>query len=285
MIPTINAQTPVIVQGITGREGSFHTHEMLSYGTHIVGGVTPGKGGEWAHGKPIFDTLRTAIDATGATASVIFVPPESATDAVFEAVDNGIQFIVCVTEGVPVRDMLRLKAYLRHREPRLLGPNSPGVLVPGQTKIGIIPGYVGTPGNIGVVSRSGTLMYEITHLLSQGGFGQSMCIGIGGDPVIGVNYVDALEMFENDPDTEKIVLIGEIGGNKEIKAAEFIAGMTKPVIAYVTGYHAPSGVRMGHIGAICTDVESSAQYKMQALRSVGARVVGSIDEILPALAE
>lgn len=265
--------TKLIVQGITGREGSFHTQKMIEYGTQVVGGVTPGKGGEWVHGVPVFDTVKSAVEATGANASIIYVAAPYAPDAMYEAIDAGLELVVCITEGVPVSDMMRVYDYLRHSRTRLIGPNCPGLLTPGEAKIGIMPGYIAKPGNIGVVSKSGTLTYEVVYALTQSGLGQSTCVGIGGDPVIGTNFIDVLRMFEEDPKTEKVCLMGEIGGRAEIDAAEFIkAHMTKPVAAFIAGRTAPPGTRMGHAGAIVEGGEGTADEKIEALRAAGVRI-------------
>lgn len=272
--------TRLIVQGITGREGSFHTKQMIDYGTQVVGGVTPGKGGEWIHGKPVFDTVRKAVDATGADASIIYAPASVAPDAIYESVDAGIRLIVCITEGIPIQDMLKVYARVKASQSRLIGPNCPGLLTPGQSKIGIMPGYIAKPGNIGIVSKSGTLTYEVVYALTQAGMGQTTCLGIGGDPVIGTNFVDALRMFEEDPETEKVVLIGEIGGRAEIDAAEFIqAHMTKPVAAFIAGKSAPPGTRMGHAGAIIEGGEGTATEKIEALQKAGVKVADNPEQI------
>lgn len=272
--------TRLIVQGITGREGSFHTEQMIDYGTKVVGGVTPGKGGEWIHGEPIFDTVKAAVEATGANASIIFVPAAFGPDAIYEAIDAGIQLIVCITEGIPILDMMTVYEYLRQSKSRLIGPNCPGLLTPGEAKVGIMPGYIAKPGNIGVVSKSGTLTYEVVYALTQAGMGQTTCIGIGGDPIIGTNFVDVLRMFEEDPLTEKVVLIGEIGGRAEVEAAEFIrANMTKPVAAFIAGKSAPAGTRMGHAGAIIEGGEGTAAEKIAALQSAGVRVADNPEQI------
>jgi succinyl-CoA synthetase alpha subunit len=272
--------TRLIVQGITGREGSFHTKQMIEYGTQVVGGVTPGKGGEWIHGKPVFDTVRKAVDATGADASIIYAPASVAPDAIYEALDAGIRLIVCITEGIPIQDMLKVYAEVKASQSRLIGPNCPGLLTPGQCKIGIMPGYIAKPGNIGVVSKSGTLTYEVVYALTQAGMGQTTCVGIGGDPVIGTHFVDALRMFEEDPETEKVVLIGEIGGRAEIDAAEFIqTHMTKPVAAFIAGKSAPPGTRMGHAGAIIEGGEGTAAEKIEALQKAGVKVADNPEQI------
>ncbi|MBL8156839.1 MAG: succinate--CoA ligase subunit alpha [Anaerolineae bacterium] len=272
--------TRLIVQGITGREGSFHTKQMIDYGTQVVGGVTPGKGGEWIHGKPVFDTVRKAVDATGADASIIYAPASVAPDAIYEAVDAGIRLIVCITEGIPIQDMLKVYAQVKTSQSRLIGPNCPGLLTPGQSKIGIMPGYIAKPGSVGVVSKSGTLTYEVVYALTHAGLGQTTCLGIGGDPVIGTNFVDALRMFEEDPETEKVVLIGEIGGRAEIDAAEFIqTHMTKPVAAFIAGKSAPPGTRMGHAGAIIEGGEGTATEKIEALQKAGVKVADNPEQI------
>ncbi|MCB9451717.1 MAG: succinate--CoA ligase subunit alpha [Anaerolineaceae bacterium] len=276
----VTSDTRLIVQGITGREGSFHTLQMAEYGTHIVGGVTPGKGGEWVHGKPVFDTVQKAVDATGANASIICVPATHAPDAIYEAINADIQLIVCITEGIPIQDMMHIYEYIQHTGSRLVGPNSPGLLIPNQIKIGIMPGYIATPGSVGVVSRSGTLTYEIVYTLTQAGIGQTACVGIGGDPVIGTNFVEMLQLFEEDPETEKIVLIGEIGGRAEIDAAEFIRRhMTKPVVAFIAGESAPPGIRMGHAGAIIENGSGTVPEKIKALQEAGVRVAKNPESI------
>lgn len=278
----INKNTRLLVQGITGNEGLFHTQQMLAYGTNIVAGVTPGKGGEWVlDGKiPVFDSVKLAVETTGANTSVSFVPARFATDSLFEAADAGIPLVVCITEGIPVLDMLRVRNYLDQREVRLVGPNCPGLLTPGQSKVGIIPGNIAIPGNIGVVSRSGTLTYEVMYALMLAGMGVSTCVGIGGDPVNGTNFIDCLELFEADPHTEKIVLIGEIGGSDEEKAAEFIADhLTKPVVGFIAGQTAPPGKRMGHAGAIVEGGSGLATDKVKALEAVGVRVAKHPEEI------
>ncbi len=278
----IDKNTRLLVQGITGNEGLFHTQQMLAYGTKVVAGVTPGKGGEWVlNGKiPVFDSCQTAVEATGANASVIFVPARFAPDAIFEAADAGVPFIVCITEGVPLQDMMRVREYLDQKGARLLGPNCPGLLTPGQSKVGIIPGDIAIPGDVGVVSRSGTLTYEVLYALKLAGLGASTCVGIGGDPINGLNFVDCLEMFENDPYTEKLVMIGEIGGSDEERAAQFIAAhMTKPVVAFIAGQTAPPGRRMGHAGAIIEGGAGSAADKVKALEASGVKVARQPEEI------
>ena len=278
----INKETRLLVQGITGNEGLFHTQQMMAYGTNVVAGVTPGKGGEWVmDGKvPVFDSVKMAAEATGANTSVIFVPARFAADAIFEAADAGLELIVCITEGVPVSDMMRVRAYIDTLQTRLLGPNCPGLLTPGQAKVGIIPGDIAIPGNVGAVSRSGTLTYEVLYALKQKGMGASTCVGIGGDPVNGTNFIDVLAMFEDDPDTDKVVLLGEIGGNDEEKAAEFIATkMTKPVAAFIAGQTAPPGKRMGHAGAIIQSGAGTAADKIKALEEAGVRVAKHPEEL------
>jgi len=275
----------VLVQGITGKEGHFHAQKMISYGTHIVAGVTPGKGGDWVmDGKiPVFDSVKTAIEATGAEASVIFVPADHAADAIYEAVEAQLRYVFCVTEGIPMQDMMRIKRYMQTSETQLIGPNSPGLLSPGKIKLGIIPGEVAKPGNIGVISRSGTLTYEIVNELSKAGAGISTCIGIGGDPILGTGYPELLELFEADPETEKILIIGEIGGRFEENAVRYISQHnTKPVYAYIVGKSAPEGRRMGHAGAIIEKRAGSAAYKNELIKNAGIRLASSIEEI-PAL--
>jgi len=277
----INNQTRIIVQGITGKEGLFHAEKMLNYGSKIVAGATPGKGGEWVlQGKvPVFDCVSTAVDVTGADTSVIFVPPLQAADAIIEAADAGIRLIICITEGVPVKDMMIVKSYLRTTKARLIGPNSPGILSPGQSKAGIIPGDVAIPGNIGVLSRSGTLTYEVIYALKNRGLGISTCIGIGGDPIIGSSFIDVLSMFESDPETESIILIGEIGGMEEENAAKFISvNVTKPVFAYIAGESAPLDKRMGHAGAIIERGVGTAKEKIAVLHNVGIQVAHHPEE-------
>ncbi len=278
----INKSSRVIVQGITGHEGQFHTEQMMMYGTNVVAGVTPGKGGDWVLGGkvPVFDTVKVAVEVTGANVSVIFVPARYAGDAIFEAADAGIPLIFCITEGIPVSDMMRVRKYLDQKDVRLVGPNCPGALTPGEAKVGIIPGNIAIPGNIGVVSRSGTLTYEVLYALKQRGIGASTCVGIGGDPVNGTNFIDALSMFEADPHTDQVVLIGEIGGSDEEKAADYIARyMTKPVVSFIAGQSAPAGKRMGHAGAIIEGGTGTAADKIAALESAGVRVAKHPEEI------
>jgi succinyl-CoA synthetase alpha subunit len=266
-------KTKVIVQGITGRDGAFHTQQMISYGTNVVGGVTPGKGGTEMHGVPVFDTMEEAVAKTKANTSVIYVPPQFAVDAVYEAAAAGIKLIVCITEGVPANDMLKVYHYLKSKGIRLIGPNCPGIISPGLTKVGIMPAQIHKKGNIGLVSRSGTLTYEVVYQLTQAGMGQSTCIGIGGDPVIGTNFIDCLEAFEADPDTRAVVMIGEIGGSDEEMAAEFIKKkMKKPVVGFIAGRTAPPGKRMGHAGAIISGSSGLAADKIAALNAVGVPV-------------
>ncbi|MGB2909988.1 MAG: succinate--CoA ligase subunit alpha [Anaerolineales bacterium] len=278
----VDKNTRLLVQGITGNEGDFHTRQMVAYGTKVVAGVTPGKGGEWVlNGKiPVFDSIRLAVNARGANVSVIFVPARFAADAMFESADAGIPLIVCITEGIPVQDMMRVRNYLDQKGVRLVGPNCPGLLTPGEAKVGIIPGDIAIPGNVGVVSRSGTLTYEILYALKQENMGVSTCVGIGGDPVNGTNFVDCLEMFEEDPNTEQVVLIGEIGGSEEEKAAEFIADrMTKPIAGFIAGQTAPPGKRMGHAGAIIEGGSGLAADKIGALEMAGVQVAQHPEEI------
>lgn len=277
----VGSNTRLIVQGITGREGAFHTKQMIDYGTNVVGGVTPGKGGEWVFGNvPVFDTVKEAVDATGANTSIIYVPARFAADAIIEAADSGVELIVCITEGLPVLDMVQVRAYIDTTQSRLIGPNCPGLITPGEAKVGIIPGHILTPGNVGVVSRSGTLTYEVVYALTARGIGQSTAVGIGGDPINGTSFLDVLQMFEQDPATEQVILIGEIGGTDEQKAAAYIASkMTKPVTAFIAGQTAPPGRRMGHAGAIISGGEGTAAEKMAVLKQAGARVARHPDEI------
>jgi len=278
----VDANTKVLVQGFTGKEGTFHAQQMLSYGTKVVGGVTPGKGGQTHMGLPVFNTMREAVAATGAEASIIFVPAPGAADAIMEAADAGVRLIVAITDGVPVRDMLRVKAALQADYPhvRLIGPNCPGVITPDACKLGIMPGFIHKRGPIGVVSRSGTLTYEAVHQLTQVGLGQSTCVGIGGDPIVGSKHLDIIKLLMEDPETEAIVLIGEIGGTDEETAGEWIRDHgTKPVIAYIAGQTAPPGRRMGHAGAIITGGKGGAREKMDFLTQCGVTVVESPAEI------
>lgn len=278
----VDKNTRLVVQGITGNEGLFHTQQMVEYGTNIVAGVTPGKGGEWVlNGKiPVFDSVLYAVETTGANTSIIFVPARFASDAIFEAADAGVSLIVAITEGVPVMDMMQVRSYLDQKGVRLVGPNCPGLLTPGEAKVGIIPGDIAVPGNVGVVSRSGTLTYEVLYALKNVGKGVSTCVGIGGDPVNGTSFIDCLAMFEEDPATDEVVLIGEIGGSDEERAAEFIADhMTKPVVSFIAGQTAPPGKRMGHAGAIVEGGSGTAQDKIRALESVGVKVAKHPEEI------
>jgi succinyl-CoA synthetase alpha subunit len=276
----VDKNTRLVVQGITGREGGFHTPQMIEYGTNVVGGVTPGKGGQWAFGKPVFETVKEAVDATGANTSIIYVPAAFAIDAMYESIDAGIELIVCISENIPILEMMKIYEYIKTSKSRLIGPNCPGLLTPGQAKVGIMPGYIATPGNVGVVSKSGTLTYEVVYALTQAGLGQTTCVGIGGDPVIGTNFVEVLQMFEDDPETEKVVLIGEIGGRAEIEAAEFIKShMTKPVAAFIAGKSAPKGTRMGHAGAIVEGGEGTAEEKIAALQAAYVRVAENPEQI------
>ena len=285
MAVLVDERTRLLVQGLTGREGTFHARQAARYGTAVVGGVSPGKGGTTHEGWPIFDTVREAAAGTGANASVVFVPPAAAADAVLEAADADLDVVVCVTEGIPTRDMLPVIAFLDGRRTRLVGPNCPGVLSTGKAKAGIIPGHVGSPGNVGVVSRSGTLTYEAMHQLTRLGLGQSTCIGIGGDPLIGTTFVDALRLFAADDETEAVVLIGEIGGSAEEDAAAFIAdGFGKPVVGFIAGRTAPPGRRMGHAGAIIAGGAGTAEQKQEALEAAGVTVVKSPAEIGAAMA-
>jgi succinyl-CoA synthetase alpha subunit len=272
----VNKHTRVLTQGITGATGQFHTKACKEYGSQMVAGVTPGKGGTFYEGIPIFDTVRLAVARTGADASVIYVPPAFAADAMVEAADADIPLIICITEGVPVRDMVRVKRFLEGRKSRLLGPNCPGVITPGECKIGIMPGHIHRPGKIGVVSRSGTLTYEAVDQLTRLGMGQSTCVGIGGDPVHGFEFIDILEMFNKDPGTEAVVMIGEIGGSAEEEAAAWIkANMNKPVAGFIAGLTAPPGKRMGHAGAIISGGKGTAKEKIEAMQSAGIRVAPS----------
>lgn len=272
----VNKDSKIIVQGFTGSEGTFHAGQMIEYGTNVVGGVTPNKGGQEHLGKPVFNTVEEAVKAVGADTSIIFVPPAFAGDAVMEAADAGIKVIICITEGIPVNDMVKVKSYLENRDCRLIGPNCPGVMTPGEAKVGIMPGFIHNPGRVGIVSRSGTLTYEAVDQVTKAGLGQSTCIGIGGDPIIGTTTKDAVELLMNDPDTDAIVMIGEIGGSMEADAAKWIKeNGTKPVVGFIAGQTAPKGRTMGHAGAIVGGEDDTAQAKMKIMAECGIHVVDS----------
>ncbi|MBA3336854.1 MAG: succinate--CoA ligase subunit alpha [Chloroflexia bacterium] len=281
----VNRETRLLVQGITGREGSFHTTQMVEYGTQVVAGVTPGGSGKTVAGAPVFDTVARAVEETGANVSIIYVPARFAPDAIYEAVDAGIPFVVCITEGIPILDMVPVYAYVRAKGARLLGPNCPGLITPGEAKVGIMPGFIHTPGPVGLVSRSGTLTYEVVDALTRAGLGQTTAVGIGGDPVIGTSFVDALKLFQDDPATEAIVLIGEIGGTDEEDAAAFIREyVTKPMAGFIAGRTAPPGKRMGHAGAIISGGAGTAAEKIAALEAAGVRVAESPAQVPELLA-
>ncbi len=281
----VDKNTRLLVQGITGREGTFHTNQMIAFGTNVVGGVVPGKGGQTFEGEgarlPIFDSVREAAEATGANASIIYVPAKFAPDAMYEAADAGLPLVVCLTEHIPVLDMIAVRSYLDQRQTRLIGPNCPGLITPGGAKVGIIPGSIVTPGSVGLVSRSGTLTYEVVYALTQRGIGQSTCVGIGGDPIKGMDFIEVLRLFEDDPDTSEVIMIGEIGGNAEEQAAAFIAEhMKKRVTSFIAGRTAPPGRRMGHAGAIVEGKAGTAEGKIAALEAAGVQVANNPDQIV-----
>ena len=276
----VDKNTRVICQGFTGKQGTFHSEQCIAYGTQVVGGVTPGRGGDQHLGRPVFDTVHDAVRATGANASMIYVPAGYAADAILEAADAGVELVVCITEGIPVNDMVRVKATLAGTRSRLIGPNCPGIITPGECKIGIMPGFIHKPGCVGIVSRSGTLTYETVFQTTNNGLGQSTCVGIGGDPVRGMNFIDVLELFQNDPKTEGIVMVGEIGGSDEEAGAEFIRQhVTKPVVAYIAGVTAPPGKRMGHAGALISGGADTADAKLQIMESCGIKVTRNPSEM------
>ncbi|RLD74605.1 MAG: succinate--CoA ligase subunit alpha [Bacteroidetes bacterium] len=282
----VNKNSKIIVQGFTGGEGTFHAGQMIEYGTNVVGGVTPGKGGKTHLDKPVFNTVKDAVDETGADVSIIFVPPAFAADAIMEAADAGIKVIVTITEGIPIQDMVKVKDFLQNKDSRLIGPNCPGIITAGEAKIGIMPGFIFTPGKIGIVSKSGTLTYEAVDQITKVGLGQSTAIGIGGDPIIGTSTLDAVKLFMEDPDTEGIVIIGEIGGNMEADAAEWVKeNGTKPVVGFIAGETAPKGKRMGHAGAIIGGKADTAQAKKEIMRACGIHVVDSPAELGIKMAE
>ena len=283
----VNKSTKVVVQGITGREGSFHTEQMIAYGTRVVAGVVPGKGGQQHLGAPIFDTVADAVQATGADASFIIVPPPFAADAIMESAAAGVAVITCVTEGIPVHDMIRAKAFVDSTPSRLIGPNCPGLMTPGECKIGFIPNHVAKPGSVGIVARSGTLTYEVIQALTEGGYGQSTAVGIGGDPVLGMSFKDVLPLFGADAATDAVVMVGEIGGSDEEDAAEHVIarGFGKPVVAFISGRTAPPGKRMGHAGAIISGNKGTAQSKIDALTAAGAGIADTIEDVVRLVGE
>lgn len=282
----VNQDSKIIVQGFTGKEGTFHAGQMIEYGTNVVGGVTPGKGGQKHLDRPVFNTVQNAVDQAGADTSIIFVPPAFAADAIMEAAEAGIKVIICITEGIPVQDMVKVKAYLNGRDVRLVGPNCPGVITPGEAKCGIMPGFIHKKGRIGIVSRSGTLTYEAVDQVTKAGLGQSTCIGIGGDPIVGTTTKEAVELLMNDPETDGIIMIGEIGGGMEAEAAHFVkAHGTKPVVGFIAGQTAPKGRTMGHAGAIIGGADDTAEAKMRIMKDCGIHVVSSPADIGSTMAE